>query len=87
MTTELNGEHGKTFIYKTKIPIDVRIVSIFLYAIGFFQLACSCLLITGRARLGKSNICFSISLHLLQSCLSQSLYFAWDLYIYYAHGD
>ena len=52
MTTELNGKHSKVFPYKTKIPIDVRIVSIFLYAIGFFQLACSCLLITGMARLG-----------------------------------
>ena len=52
MITELNGEHGKTFSYKTKIPIDVRIVAIVLYAIGLFQLACSCLLITGLARLG-----------------------------------
>jgi hypothetical protein len=64
MTTELNGEHSKVFSCKTKIPIDVRIVAYFLYAIGFFQLACSCLLITGIARLGDitNHLSFGISL-------------------------
>ncbi len=53
MTTELKGKYIKTFSHKTKIPIDVRIVAYFLYAIGFIQLVFSILLITGIGRLGE----------------------------------
>jgi len=54
MTTELNGEHSKDFSYKTKIPIDVRIVAYFFYAVGFTQSAFGILLITGIGRLGEN---------------------------------
>jgi hypothetical protein len=39
-----------------KSPIDVRIVSYFLYAIGFLQMALSMFLITGIGRLGANQI-------------------------------
>ena len=55
MANGLNGEHSKVCSHKTKIPIDVRIVAYFLYAIGFIQLVLSILLITGIGRLGDNH--------------------------------
>ncbi len=51
MDTETYIPQKKTCYYKTKVPVDVRIVAYFLYAVSFFQLAIGCFLITGMGRL------------------------------------
>jgi len=56
MATDVNGAHSEAGSCRAKVPVDIRILAYFLYAVGFFQLACSVSLITGVGRLGGNEM-------------------------------
>jgi len=75
MDTKTNSEQNEASSYRTKMPVDVRIVAYLLYAIGFFQLTVGCFLITGMGRLGTNytrRVLFGTVL--LYTELSHSIY-------------